>query len=172
MITTKIIDFQHKADINIPNEPFKLLGRILVSYNNGKWDYQLKKYYDYEAMKDSVFVGAYDDEKCVGLAILQPGFFKYMYLYDLKVNQEYRGQHIGQILITKAKEIAKEKGYAGLYTQGQDNNPGACLFYLHTGFYIGGIDTSVYRHTKQAGKAILFSIVKLSKYSKKTEISY
>ena len=33
MITTKIIDFQHKADINIPNEPFKLLGRILVSYN-------------------------------------------------------------------------------------------------------------------------------------------
>ena len=88
MITTKIIDFQHKADINIPNEPFKLLGRILVSYNNGKWDYQLKKYpsekvtemcfpdenYDYEAMKDSVFVGAYDDEKCVGLAILQPGF--------------------------------------------------------------------------------------------------
>ena len=44
MITTKIIDFQHKADINIPNEPFKLFGQILVSYNNGKWDYQLKKY--------------------------------------------------------------------------------------------------------------------------------
>lgn len=82
MITTKIIDFQHKADINIPNEPFKLLGRILVSYNNGKWDYQLKKYpsekvtemcfpdenYDYEAMKDSVFVGAYDDEKMCRLS--------------------------------------------------------------------------------------------------------
>ena len=34
MITTKIIDFQHKADINIPNEPFKLLGRILVSYRD------------------------------------------------------------------------------------------------------------------------------------------
>lgn len=186
MITTKIIDSQHKVDINILNEPFKLFGQILVSYNNGKWDYQLKKYssekvtemrfpdenYDYDAMKDSVFVGAYDGKKCIGLAILQPGFFKYMYLSDLKVNKKYRGQHIGQILITKAKEIAKEKGYAGLYTQGQDNNPGACLFYLHTGFYIGGIDTNVYRHTKQAGKAILFSIVKLSKYSKKTEISY
>lgn len=44
MITTKIIDSQHKVDINILNEPFKLFGQILVSYNNGKWDYQLKKY--------------------------------------------------------------------------------------------------------------------------------
>ena len=67
--------------------------------------------------------------------------------------------------------MAKEKGSAGLYTQGKDNKPGACLFYWHTGFNMGGIDTKVYRHTKQAGKAILFSIVKLSKYSKKTEIS-
>lgn len=40
MITTKIIDSQHKVDINILNEPFKLFGQILVSYNNGKWDYQ------------------------------------------------------------------------------------------------------------------------------------
>lgn len=56
-------------------------------------------------------------------------------------------------MIAKAKEIAREKGYAGLYTQGQDNNPGACLFYLKTGFYIGGMDTNVYCHTKQEGKA-------------------
>lgn len=92
MITTKIIDSQHKVDINILNEPFKLFGQILVSYNNGKWDYQLKKYssekvtemcfpdenYDYDAMKESTFIGAYDGKKCVGLAILQPGFFKYL----------------------------------------------------------------------------------------------
>lgn len=76
-----------------------------------------------------------------------------MYLSDLKVNKKYRGQHVGQKLIAKAKEIAREKGYAGLYTQGQDNNPGACLFYLKTGFYIGGMDTNVYCHTKQEGKA-------------------
>ena len=167
MITTKIIDSQHKVDINILNEPFKLFGQILVSYNNGKWDYQLKKYssekvtemcfpdenYDYDATKESTFIGAYDGKNCIGLAILQPGFFKYMYLSDLKVNKNYRGQYVGQKLIARAKEIAKENDYAGLYTQGQDNNPGACLFYLHTGFYVGGLDTNVYRHTKQEGKA-------------------
>lgn len=80
-----------------------------------------------------------------------------MYLYDLKVSRPYRGQHIGTMLMQKAKEKAVQNGYRGLYTQGQDNNPGGCLFYLHSGFYIGGLDTAVYRHTKQEGKAdILF----------------
>lgn len=36
MIITRIIDSQHKADVNISNEPFKLFGRILVTYHDGK----------------------------------------------------------------------------------------------------------------------------------------
>ena len=171
MIHIRTLDAQHKADINIPNEPFELFGRIVPSYKDEKWTYELLRYapedvremcfpnenYDYEVMSDSIFLGAYDGENCVGLAILQPGFFKYMYLYDLKVNRKYRGQHIGKLLIQKANEIAVQNGYCGLYTQGQDNNPGACFFYLNSGFYIGGLDTNVYRHTKQEGKAdILF----------------
>ena len=171
MIEIKLIDAQHKQDINLPNEPFRLFGRIVPAYQYGRWTYDLRRYapeaitemcfpeedYDYDSMPDSVFLGAYDGARCIGLAILQPGFFKYMYLYDLKVSAAYRGRRIGQMLIRKAKEIAAQKGYCGLYTQGQDNNPAACLFYLNSGFYIGGLDTNVYRHTKQEGKAdILF----------------
>ena len=171
MIEIRVIDAQHSADVCLPNEPFKLFGKIVPSYNGTSWTYELRRFdpenvtemcfpdapYEYGSMTDSIFLGAYDDDTCVGLAILQPGFFKYMYLYDLKVSREYRGHHIGQRLIQKSKEIAVQNGYCGLYTQGQDNNPGACLFYLHSGFYIGGLDTNVYRHTKQEGKAdILF----------------
>ena len=47
-------------------------------------------------MKESTFIGAYDGKNCIGLAILQPGFFKYMYLSDLKVNKNYRDQHVGK----------------------------------------------------------------------------
>ena len=167
MIEIRIIDKEHKSDINIPNEPFSLFGRIKVSRVEEKWSYELEHFapenvtemcfpdenYEYEAMSDSVFIGAYDGEKCVGLAIIQPGFFKYMYLYDLKVNSDYRGQHVGRKLIEKVKEVAASQGYCGVYTQGQDNNSAACLFYLNSGFYIGGLDTNVYRHTKQEGKA-------------------
>ncbi len=167
MIEIKIVDKHHKTDINIPNEPFRMFGRIVPLFDGEKWTHRLIEFekeditqmcfpdenYDYDSMSDSIFLGAYDGDKCVGLAILQPGFFKYMYLYDLKVCGEYRRRNIGRMLIEKAKETAAQNGYCGLYTQGQDNNPGACLFYLNAGFYIGGLDTNVYRHTKQEGKA-------------------
>ena len=32
-----------------------------------------------------------DGDRCVGLAVLQPGLFKYMYLSDLKVSRDTAG---------------------------------------------------------------------------------
>lgn len=169
-IEIRIIDKAHQDDINIPNEPFSLFGRMIPSYIDGKWNYITEKFetitemcfpdenYDYDELsRNSIFVGAYDGEKCIGLAILQQAWFKYMDLSDLKISKEYRGQHIGERLIEKSKEIALEQGYNGLCAHGQDNNLGACLFYIKCGFVIGGLDTNVYMGTKQAGKAdILF----------------
>lgn len=103
--------------------------------------------------ENSTFIGAYDHNICIGLAIMQSDFFKYMYLYDLKVNQEYRQKGVARRLIDRAKETALASGYNGIYTQAQDNNLGACLFYIKAGFYIGGFDTNVYKGTKQEGKA-------------------
>lgn len=171
MIEIRRIDAQRKRDISLPNEPFSLFGRFEVRYQDGKWSHALKKFapedvremrfpdenYGFDQMRDSVFLGAYENDQCVGLAILQPGFFKYMYLYDLKVCGAQRGQGIGKMLIQAAGAVARESGYRGLYTQGQDDNPGACLFYLSAGFEIGGLDTHVYRGTAQEGKAdVLF----------------
>ncbi|MDP4091595.1 MAG: GNAT family N-acetyltransferase, partial [Bacillota bacterium] len=63
----------------------------------------------------------------------------------------------GSMLMEKAKEVAKSRNYNGIYTRAQDNNLGACLFYLKNDFVIGGIDTQVYKGTSQEGKIdILF----------------
>lgn len=168
MITIRIIDKEHKDDINIKNQPFKIWGRMIPSYQNEKWNYSIWEFphtdiqemcfpdenYDFDKMNaESTFIGAYDNGKCIGLAIMQEGFFKYMYLYDLKVNSRYRSQGVAAMLIEKAEQIAAEKEYRGIYTQGQDNNLSACLFYLKGGFRIGGLDTEVYKGTKQEGKA-------------------
>ena len=137
MIEIREIDARRRADINLPNEPFALTGRILPSDQDGAWSWRF--------------------QLCVRLAVLQPDFLEYMYFYDRKACRAYRRKHTGQQLIGEAKRLAAARGYRGLYTQGQDNNPGACLFYLKTGFYIGGLDTNLYRHTAQEGKAdILF----------------
>lgn len=172
MIEIKLIDKEHRQDINIPNEPFALWGRMIPSYKDEKWSYTVEQFdpqdvsemcfpdenYDYmEMCGNSTFIGAYDGGRCIGLAIMKDAFLKYMYLYDLKVNREYRKRGVASLLITKAEEAAAGKGYRGIYTQGQDNNLSACLFYLKYGFHIGGLDTDVYKGTKQEGKSdILF----------------
>ena len=172
MIEIRLIDKEHMQDINIPNEPFTLRGRMIPSYENEKWSYRTEYFdsqdvsemcfpdenYDYmEMCGHSVFIGAYDGDTCIGLAIMQDAMFRYMYLYDLKINRKYRRQGVGSLLIARAEEVALEKGYRGIYTQGQDNNLSACLFYIRSGFRIGGLDTDVYKGTSQEGKAdILF----------------
>ena len=168
MIEIRMIDEAHKQDINIVNEPFLLVGKMLPSYQGGIWEYDIVYWeenertemcfpdenYDYDEMRDnSFFIGAYDGEKCIALAIMQNALQKYMYLYDLKVAKAYRHQGVGSALIEKAKEVSRENGYRGIYTQGQDNNLSACNFYIKSGFHIGGFDSNVYRGTTQEGKA-------------------
>lgn len=168
MTEIKIIDRNHKQDINIPNEPFTLYGKMIPSLSNGQWDYSIVKYpeneitemtfpdenYDYDQMsRDTVFIGAYENGRPIGLAVVQDYWSKYMYLYDLKVNNSYRGKGVAKMLIEKSKEIALDKGYKGIYTIGQDNNLTACKFYIKSGFKIGGFDNHVYNGTSQHGKA-------------------
>ena len=168
MMEIRVIDASRQQDINIPNEPFPLCGRMIPSYTDGQWGHSVVRFpedsvsemrfpderYDYAAMQgSSVFLGAYDGEKCVGLAILQDAWMKYMYLYDLKVSRDYRRRGAGAALMAKARDIALARGYRGLYTQAQDNNLNACLFYLSQGFFIGGLDTQVYKGTRQEGKS-------------------
>ena len=168
----KIINAAEKADIRLKNEPFPIYGRMIPTYVNEHWGHEIRllpedtvtemcfpdEDYDFDAMKhNTVFVGAYDEDKCVGLAVLQDYMFRYMYLYDLKVSRNFRRMGIGQALLGKSKEIAASRGYRGIYTVGQDNNLAACQFYLKTGFHIGGFDNHVYKGTKQEVKAdILF----------------
>ncbi len=168
MVEIRRIDAARRDDLNLPNQPFPLIGRLRPSYANGRWDYDVERFdagemrfpdegYDYDALsKDGAILGAYDGGRCVGLAILQRGFFKYMYLSDLKVNADRRRAGIGAKLVNKAKDVATDAGFRGIYTIGQDDNLAACLFYLKCGFRIGGLDTEVYRGTAQADKADIF----------------
>ena len=124
MFGIRQIDKMHQQDILLENEPFPLWGRMIPSYEKEKWSYSIVKFgrqdtgemcfpnenYDFDSMsRNSTFIGAYDNGKCIGLAILRDGFFRYWYLYDLKVKQDYRRQGAASMLIEKAKELAAKK---------------------------------------------------------------
>lgn len=170
MIEVRLIDTKYKEDINISNEPFPLSGRMIVEHTENGWNHREEllpleqitemtfpdENYKFEEMKEYIFLGAYEGESCVGLAILCPTFNPCLFLYDLKINSNARGKGIGRLLIEEAFKIAQKEKYAGLYTVGQDNNLNACLFYLSCGFVIGGLDTEIYKGTKQEGKSDIY----------------
>ena len=170
MIEIKPITEENAADLGLKNEPFPMPGRFIPALWDGVWTYRAELYekpqtmvfpdenYRYEevAGKGMAF-GAYDGGKCIGLAIYEDFWLKYMYLSDLKVSKAARGKGVGKALIRAGLEAAKERGYKGLYTIAQDNNLNACLFYLAAGFEIGGFDNRVYDGTSQQGKSdVLF----------------
>lgn len=165
---TKIITKEFSSDIRLKNEPFPLFGRMIPSCENGIWSYREQLFapediqqdcfpdenYDFDKMSgEYTFVGAYEGEKCIGLAIMKDAWYRYMYLYDLKVCSAYRKQGVGAVLIEKSLEIAHQRNYNGIYTIAQDNNLAACRFYLKQGFEIGGFNNRVYRGTSQEGNA-------------------
>ncbi len=166
MIEIKKINAANQKDINLPNEPFKIWGKLIPSLKNGLWDYEIKKFStissqpfpdeDYQYNPELIYFGAYDKEKCVGIAILSRGMFKYLYLDDLKVNQNYRGHHIASKLIEACINEAHTLKMQGVYTIAQDNNLSACLFYLKNHFEIGGFNNRDYRATAQENKADIY----------------
>ena len=166
MIEIKKITEENKQDLNIPNEPFQMPGRLIPTLQDGVWSYRTETFpeiatmvfpdenYDFDEISaKGVIYGAYEDGQCIGVAIYQDYFLKHMYLYDLKVNASARGKGVGKLLIEAGMEAAKERGYKGLYTMAQDNNLNACMFYLSAGFDIGGFDNRVYDGTSQEGKS-------------------
>lgn len=158
-----------EADLRLPNEAFDIFGRLNVSRINNEWLYETEKFAQVEAMKfpdenyqfediqeNGFAIGAYQDNKCVGLAIYEYNWNKYLYLQDLKVNRQFRKMGIAGALIKEGQKTAKDLDYKGLYTIAQDNNLAACQFYLKEGFEIGGLNTHDYQHTQQEDKADIY----------------
>ena len=168
MIRVQVIDEARKQDLALPNEPFPIYGRLIPRLEDGIWSYETRLLppeevtslcfpdETYQLSEQKVFMGAYEGETCVGLAVLEDAWFRYLYLADLKVSAAWRRKGAGQVLIRAALETAKARGYGGVYTIAQDNNLDACRFYLAQGFRIGGFDNQVYTGTSQAGKADLY----------------
>ena len=162
MIEIKLI--KDPSTIYLRPGTYAVVGRFIPSLSNGKWGYEVVRPVneetaivkfpddDYAQYPEGTFIGAYDNGKLMGLALLLPRDFAYMYLADLEVDLKYRKQGIGSLLMQRAREEARKEGYSGIFTYAQDNNIAACLFYLHNGFRIGGFDTELYRHTPQEEK--------------------
>ena len=72
---------QSKEDCNLPNEAFSLWGRMVPSLSDGKWKYTVQPFAEREEMcfpdcaydpaDGGCYLGAYEDGKCIGVAVLR-----------------------------------------------------------------------------------------------------
>ena len=82
---------------------------------------------------ESIIYIAYDEEYAVGFTQLYPLFssvtMQPMFLLnDLYVEDNYRNQGIGNLLIDKAKQLCKTLNYKGLAIQTAQSNPAQHLY--------------------------------------------
>lgn len=163
----KIITKDNEEGLLLSNNPFAISGELVVKRNSDCWSYDIKRYsqakmrwqtfpdenYSLKDVNNTGFaLGAFDNNQSIGLAIFQDQRTKYLYLADLKVSKKYRRRGVAKLLLNKAKKLAEAQKYLGFWVIAQNNNLGACLFYLKYGFIIGGLDTKVYDHSSQAEK--------------------
>jgi ribosomal protein S18 acetylase RimI-like enzyme len=77
-----------------------------------------------------------------------------MRVWEFLVEEEFRRQGIGTILMNHAVKIAKEKGARMLVLETQTNNASAIDFYLKFGFDLIGFDTVAYSNEDIAKKEV------------------
>jgi streptothricin acetyltransferase len=162
---------EHLCDINKPNEPFEVFGRLAPVFANGEWSWSEelfetsyeKRYSDDEAdyseyigSPDKVVFMAYIGNQCAGQIRLRRNWNKYCYIEDIAVGREYRGRGIGRRLINASVEWAKKGGMPGLMLETQDINLAACRFYHRCGFVLGAVDTRLYGNCPNKDEKALF----------------
>jgi streptothricin acetyltransferase len=162
---------KHLCDVNKPNQPFLVLGRLIPAFSNPKWTWTEElfetpyekrypddelDYSEYIGNPDKIIFMAYVDNKCVGQIRLRRNWNKYCYIGDIAVAREYRGMGLGRELINAAIQWAKKGGMLGLMLETQDINLAACRFYHRCGFVLGAVDTMLYGNCPNKDEKALF----------------
>ncbi|MBM3262923.1 MAG: GNAT family N-acetyltransferase [candidate division Zixibacteria bacterium] len=89
--------------------------------------------------------GAHENDRCVGIALAEPHRWnKSLWVWELHVEETYRGRGIGRRLVEALTEKARLEGLRTLVCETQNTNAPAMDFYRKTGFEIEGIDLSYY----------------------------
>ncbi|MYL64285.1 GNAT family N-acetyltransferase [Bacillus hwajinpoensis] len=150
-LTNELID-----DINKTNDYFKLYGRVVPSLQSGKWSYKevlldetretrfpddKLDWSQYINRENKILLLAYMNKNCIGQIRIIKEWNRFCYIENIAIKKKYRGSGVGKLLLNKAEEWAKQRNLIGMSLEAQDDNLGACRFYVKQGYILGGVDT-------------------------------
>ncbi|MBM7578223.1 GNAT family N-acetyltransferase [Jeotgalibacillus terrae] len=143
-------------DINQTNDDFKVFGKVIPSFQSGEWSFEEQLFdqtkvirfpddqldwHQYINQEDKALFLVYKGQQCIGQIRVVKDWNRFCYIENIAVIKEFRKYGIGKLLLTKAEEWAKDRCLIGISLETQDDNLGACRFYVNQGFVLGGVDT-------------------------------
>jgi ribosomal protein S18 acetylase RimI-like enzyme len=138
---------------------FEVNSKLVLSAEKGRISYTImdvapyiKKYWDEEFDSRSyinnpdkiAFFACLDDEP-IGQIRVKKHWNGYAYIEDIAVDPQCRRQGVGRVLMERAINWAKIKGFPGVMLETQDNNVAGCHLYASCGFKLYGFDTYSYK---------------------------
>lgn len=143
-------------DINKTNNSFKVFGKLIPSFQSGKWSFEEKLFDEtkdihfpddkldwsqYINREDKALFLAYLNNTCIGQIRIMKDWNRFCYIENIATKKDHRGSGVGKLLLNKAEDWAKQRELIGMSLEAQDDNLGACRFYVKQGFILGGVDT-------------------------------
>ncbi|WP_026691915.1 GNAT family N-acetyltransferase [Peribacillus kribbensis] len=156
-------------DINQTNDYFKVFGRVVPSLQSGKWSYEEILFDEtreirfpddhldwsqYINLEDKMLFLAFIDHTCIGQIRIVKEWNRFCYIENIAIKKEYRRYGIGKLLLSEAEEWAKQSRLIGMSLEAQDDNLGACRFYVKQGFVLGGVDTLKQSYNSNIGTTL------------------
>lgn len=159
--TIKRLDVSLISLLPRPQEPFKIIGKLVPTYDGHEWksseillDTTYEKTYPDDVFDPKIYIDnpneaaflAMLNGNCIGSLRVGKRWNNNSFIDDLAIDRAHRGQGVGKMLMDAAVQWSKEKGFNGVSLETQNGNLLACRFYMKYGFKLGGIDTMVYTH--------------------------
>jgi GNAT superfamily N-acetyltransferase len=105
-----------------------------------------------------VAISAFDGERRIGGAVVGGhtgnvwflrGREDMSALWDIRVDPDYRRQGVGRLLLERAADWSRRRGFRWLKIETQNTNVAACRFYESLGARLGGFDHFAYANIPQ-----------------------
>ena len=158
-ITIREIDASTLRYVNRTDNAYVVNSRLVINVENGRISYNVVEesphtkrfqpdeidYSTYISNPDKMVFFAFVEGDLAGQIRVLKWWNGYAYIGSIVVDDKYRRQGVGRVLMDRVADWSKANGLPGIMLETQSNNVAACRLYERCGFVMGGFDEYLYK---------------------------
>ena len=158
-IAIREIDAPTLRYVNRSDNAYMVNSRLVINVENGRISYNVVEepphmkrfqpdeidYSTYISNPDKTVFFAFVEGNLAGQIRVLKWWNGYAYIGSIVVDDKYRRQGVGRVLMDRVVDWSKASGLPGIMLETQSNNVAACRLYERCGFVLGGFDEYLYK---------------------------